>query len=218
MSIALIVRSWNRPEYLRQTIDSLLQSDINKCYKRIIYDDGSTDPETLQILKDSKLMNVPGKEFKVIFASHSGHKQSFLNAIDSVTRCEYICTIDNDMIVSPDFMTVCIEAYKGAQRQFRTNDILLTGFRPTNAHPGIKKEYPTFITKYSCGGEHYYFHMDFKGYMVRQWNRVTHGLCNNMIANKLPIVCPKQGVVQHIGKKGMYSNNNFYRNDSTFTN
>ena len=46
-NIVFLIRSFNRPEYLKDTLTSVLKSDIDLCFKRYIYDDGSSDPETL---------------------------------------------------------------------------------------------------------------------------------------------------------------------------
>ena len=37
--ILFLMRSYNRPEYLSKTLKSLQKSDINSCFKKIIYDD-----------------------------------------------------------------------------------------------------------------------------------------------------------------------------------
>ena len=42
MNIILLVRSFNRPQILKMIIKSLLNSNIDKCMKRYIYDDCST--------------------------------------------------------------------------------------------------------------------------------------------------------------------------------
>jgi len=53
LNIVLLVRSYKRSHYLEQTLASLLESDIDICSKRYIYDDGSPeDDKAIQILKD----------------------------------------------------------------------------------------------------------------------------------------------------------------------
>ena len=49
--ILFLLRSYNRPEYLEKTLQSLDQSDVYKCYKKIIYDDCSDDKKNLRIIK-----------------------------------------------------------------------------------------------------------------------------------------------------------------------
>jgi glycosyltransferase involved in cell wall biosynthesis len=66
MKVALLVRSYNRPDYLRDTLDSLIRADIDICCERLIYDDCSSDPEVVRVLTDPTRVSVLGKEFSVI--------------------------------------------------------------------------------------------------------------------------------------------------------
>ena len=43
-----LMRSYNRPEYLLPTLQSLDESDINLCHHKIIYDDASQDSKHLK--------------------------------------------------------------------------------------------------------------------------------------------------------------------------
>ena len=217
MNIVLIVRCWNRPEYLKATLTSLLKSDIDKCSRRIIYDDGSTDEETKKILNDPEFVNIPNKNFEVVFGKHSGCNRSYLAALDKVGPCDYICTVDNDVEVVTDFISKCVQIYEEAYLEFNTRDMLLTGFNPTNAHKNCIRKYKSFYTKVSCGGVHYFFHNEFKPFIYSHWSRsLDWGVCKTMHAKKLPLICTNIGILQHIGQKGLYSNPKGYNRDDKF--
>ena len=53
--IILLVRSYNRPVYLEQTLQSLAKSDIDLCTKRYIFDDYSTNKKLLKYLKTQNM-------------------------------------------------------------------------------------------------------------------------------------------------------------------
>lgn len=60
MKIIILIRSYERPNYLRTTIKTLLNSDINKVKKIYVYDNNSKSQETHNILNnlDKKLFTV----------------------------------------------------------------------------------------------------------------------------------------------------------------
>ena len=51
MNIILLIRSYDRGNYLINTISSIIKSDINLCDKRYIYDDNSKDKIVKEILE-----------------------------------------------------------------------------------------------------------------------------------------------------------------------
>jgi len=59
MKVAICIPTFNRPEYLIQTLDSLLES-INGFETIIITDDGSTDKKVFSII-DCKLFGYKNK-------------------------------------------------------------------------------------------------------------------------------------------------------------
>ena len=50
MKIIILIRSYERPNYLAKTIKTLLNSDISKVKKIYVYDDNSKNKETHYIL------------------------------------------------------------------------------------------------------------------------------------------------------------------------
>ena len=52
--VIFLMRNYNRPEYLKKTLSHLDNSDIDLCFKKIIYDDASDDKEVLKLLNNYK--------------------------------------------------------------------------------------------------------------------------------------------------------------------
>ena len=67
LQIILLIRSYNRPEYLQKTLSSVLLSDIDICVKRYIFDDCSNDDNTIQLLsnriRDRKSISILSRYF-----------------------------------------------------------------------------------------------------------------------------------------------------------
>lgn len=218
--VAFLIRSFNRPNYLRETLTSVLQSDIHICTGRFIYDDGSSDPAVHELLDDPQYTQVPGKEFVVVKGEKQlGCKNAYIAALRAISAdYDYICTVDNDVHVKKTVIQTFLDTYDTAFSTFRTRNMLLTGFTPSNAHKNIIKKYPTFHVKRSCGGVSYFFHTHFKSYILDKWqSALDWGVCNDMARNGYPLVCVNNGIVQHIGKHGLYSHGeNAYDNDQAF--
>lgn len=218
--VAFLIRSYERPEYLRETLTSVLQSDIDLCAGRYIYDDCSKDPSVHNILNDPLFTKVPGKEFVVITGNQRmGCEHAYIAALSSIHEdYDYICTIDNDVHVKPNWIQTFLNTYDDAFATFHTRQMLVTGFNPSNAHKNIRERYDTFYRKRSCGGVSYFFHTEFKKYIMTNWSkRLDWGVCDAMHRDNLPLVCVHQSIVQHIGKHGINSHGgNHYDHDTSF--
>jgi len=221
MELVLLVRSFNRPEYLKITLDSLLKSDIDKCIKRYIYDDGSRNNETLEILSNDEYINVPNKEFIVIKESNLGCRLSYCNALnyiknDNINNTNYyICTVDNDVIVRQNFLEDLYTNYQKAFSIFNTYNLLFTGFNPTNAHQNKLVDYDTFYTKKTCGGVNFFFHVEFIDFIIDNWRiGMDWSVVHKMIQQKYILCCLKKSVINHVGKFGVNSNGNQDRDET----
>lgn len=219
MKISLLIRSYNRPSYLKKTLESVLESDIDNCFERIIYDDGSDNPEINTILNNPHYVKRKNKEFKVIKSStNQGCKISYVKALDCIScDTDYICTIDNDVIVKMDFMKRLQEGYKRGYEIYKTHNILLTGFNPTNAHLNHVESYDIIYRKISCGAINWFFHTNIKQYVIDNWNvDLDWGVVNKMKVDNYPIICLNKGIVNHIGRIGNNSSNSFFDVDNNF--
>lgn len=217
--ICLLIRSYNRPEYLQKTINSILKSDYKMCKKCIIYDDGSSDNETKKILEKYE------KDFIVIKNKNKGIKHSFIDALRFIknnTNCDYICTIDNDCLVNKDFIKKLYNTYKKIKLENKLKYILLTGFNCT--HNGknscihkIVNMKNGYAEKTSCGGINLFFHKNLINNIIIWWNKnLDWGIVRELKKNNGKIFTTIPSVVQHIGTNGTWSKNDKYDFASDF--
>ena len=224
-NIVFLIRSFNRPEYLKDTLTSVLKSDIDLCFKRYIYDDGSSDPETLALLSNPLYINQPGKSFKVIQnRSNRGCRLSYVDALNYIKSdnsdnpdIEYIInTVDNDVEVKPNFIQTCIDEYYKASTYYE-KDVLLTGFNPSNAHKNTIESLDTFYRKTSCGGVHFMFHRDLLDIIINGWKiNDDWGVNHECERLDIPICCLHRSIVNHIGQVGLYSDGERWDHDPNF--
>ena len=225
LPVTLLVRSYNRPHYLAKTLNSLYKSNINLCAHRYIYDDGSTDKATLEILNNlSKQLG--SKQFQVkLNENNVGCKQSYLDALYFLKKSPffdpdgYSCIIDNDVEVKPNFIENLYTIYNEGYRELKYNNIVLSGFNPDNAHfNAVLKQYKNFHTKKTVGGICYFFSNHLIDLIEKAWlsdmdlgvNHTFNSTSNHFMC------CVNKSLVQHIGDVGINSNNKRYDYDSKF--
>ena len=70
MKISILIRSYNRPNYLIKTLKSLFKSDLTNVNNIYIYDDNSNDKRTINILNNIKYKKnikiIKGKKYMVL--------------------------------------------------------------------------------------------------------------------------------------------------------
>lgn len=210
--IILLVRSYNRPEYLEPTLKSLLASDIDKCIKCYIYDDGSNDNTVNNILTNNDYINQENKQFTVVKNEQNvGCKQSFINAMNYIKQnnkdFDYVLMVDNDVIVKSNFVSILCEEFMKASTKYDTKILLLTGFNCTNAHLNMIEDNGTYYRKQSCGAVNWFFHSSFIDFAILHWLTGDHdwGVINEMNKQNMPICCTKQSIINHIGKFGLHA-------------
>ena len=213
-NIILVIRSYNRPNYLVKTLNSILKSDIDLCVKRIIYDDGSNNTETIRILDDKKLMSIPDKEFEVVKNNKNvGCYKSYIDLLDYLNKYKanntYVCIVDNDIVVKENWINQLMSIFKECKYTLKTNKIVLSGFKPTNAHLNkIYEYYKNFNVRYSVGAVCYFFDINFMDVIRKGWvDNVDWGISNIIEKNKNNyFCCVNKSVVNHIGDFGLHSN------------
>lgn len=120
---ALILTTYNRPEYLAQCLHSLSNVNYPKDTLLIIVDDCSNE-ETRQLLNDFTL---PIQIIKYFKPANKGIKDSLLTGYKlAFTYCNIAINIDGDAIVKPEFITRLLEL----QQQFPEN--IISGFNSRN--------------------------------------------------------------------------------------
>jgi glycosyltransferase involved in cell wall biosynthesis len=144
MKIGLLITTFNRPEYLRQTLDSLKRADLHGA-QILIVDDCSRDNETLRLINPyKKIRNY--KNLSIRYSIQIGFDYLIKQG------CDTLVNLDSDAIVRCDFLTRLLELYK------RFPDRIISGFNTLSRsrtgilrHPVIKQG-NGYVEKESIGG------------------------------------------------------------------
>lgn len=226
--MVLLIRSYNRPEYLKKTLDSLLQSDIHLCKNIYIYDDASDDPQTILLLDSNTYMKNEKKHIEVIKSeTNKGCKQSYIEALKLIKEKHamddiFVCTIDNDVEVKPNLIHTLLSESIDIQTRIDSNDFILTGFNCSNNHTSLVSDNrigTNIVRKRMIGAVNYVIHISFIDFIVNKW---SEGDCDwnvgfEMGKQNKPIYCLKKSVVNHVGVIGLNSTDiNVYDHDAHF--
>jgi len=191
--------------------------DLTPVSRLWIYDDGSTDEDTLDILKHHPI--VKSNITQVIFSpKNSGCGKSYLELLDAMKDShhpgEYFCIIDNDVQIASKAFISLQKAYGECRKVFGSKDsVLLSGFCPTNAHKdekNYKSEYITsnkyFKERYCVGAVCYMFDEISYPTMYEGWEQAEDwGICELLKQNGGHMCVTSRGVVNHIGENGVNS-------------
>ncbi len=207
----LVIPTFNRPEYVRASFESLRGSRLQGVLV-VIVDDASNDPETLEMVKALDLPGVPViKVFKHRrrgVAAHESLRWGW-DLLSGKYRCRFLCCLDSDAVVKPDWLVRIRSLFD--RETPRRGPLIVTGF---NAHPHpVLSEEADFYIKKIVGG----INMFFDGEMYRKVVRPNLKLesstglgwdwhvIHEMERQGYPFLCAKPSVVQHIGCRGVYS-------------
>ena len=145
MKIGLLICTYNRPEYLKECLDSVYRANLNDVDHCVIIDDHSDNIDTLNILKDKHwFLNVGPKGIK-------GSLMTGCNYLFSL-GCDVIINLDGDAIVRNDFVEKLLEVW------LEYPHTIVTGFHSTTKNKDgserhrIINEYPIAYKKESVGG------------------------------------------------------------------
>lgn len=215
-NIIFLLRSYNRPEYLRKTLEYLEKSDLDDyCSEKYIYDDASDNIETLNILNNYK------NKYNILYNTKNYKQKSFVKFMEYIEtinteKIDFICYLDNDALVTNDLLKRCIDTFEliKKERNKTNNEIIVSGFN-TKKHP-IAKIYNNYVLKKTIGGIHMFFHKSLLNSIKNWWDNprgdwkydYDWGVCHFFNKNGGEIYCLKPSVVQHIGFYGCWSNGN----------
>lgn len=198
---ALIIPIYNRPEYLKRCLESLLKADVRLDYI-ILINDASNNPETIQLFNNfiyrCEVIKIDNKHNVGIKENlKKGYNLAF------ALGCDIAMHLDSDIIVKPNFVEVLLSL------QSRFPDNIICGFNSTNINKDgtlrnpIVCEYEDYIEKMFANGpnlclnsytyEKYVYPALFED---GNWDYNTSLHCQKA---KLPIIVAKPSVVQHIG-------------------
>lgn len=146
----LVIPTYNRPTYLKKTLDSLTRalSGLNDKVVVVISDDGSTDPRVEQICRQFMLEHFLS-EFRT--GTNLGVAKNLLRGIEGALvdfnhPPESIVTLDSDFLVKPQFLCSLWDLLA----QVGSPDTIITGFNATS-HPIITQR-DGYAIKQSIGG------------------------------------------------------------------
>lgn len=105
--ISIILCHYNRPEFLRQAVDSLLQQDYEN-FEVVLADDGSTDVHALRLLKE--LEPVFGARGWRILRLTNGYAGAARNRAAKAAKGDWLLFFDDDNIMKPGMLKKCAKA------------------------------------------------------------------------------------------------------------
>jgi len=210
MKLGIVIPVYNRPDYLRQCLDSLKAARIPEGTEIVFVDDKSTDKETVNILNHaSVLLNATiitrDRNSGVCVCLDKGIEHLFYPSLIRGDNpvCDIVMNLDSDAIVRPDF----IEKILTLKEKFP--DKIVTGFNcltknsnGTERHPIIEQG-EGYNIKSSVGGLNMCFNREqYEKWILPALEKGMKRLVNwdaEACKNSGGAVCVVPSVIQHIG-------------------
>lgn len=197
MKAALLITTYNRPEYLKECLESILRSDTSVLNEILIVDDYSSDTKTIELIKDfCRKKNASW----VSSNKNQGIKNSLLFGCELLfgNGNDLVINLDGDALVRNDFACRLLESHD--------EDYTLTGFHCTTKnsdgserHRIISSFNSLCYLKESVGGINMCFSKKmYYGFLKQSllnpgnWD---HEFCKAVGG----VLCLKESVIQHIG-------------------
>jgi glycosyltransferase involved in cell wall biosynthesis len=212
----ILICCYNRPEYLKQTLDSLKKTKLEDSLVYII-DDHSNNLKTIELIKNFNIPSVTIKKERNL--QNLGITKSLKKGFSYLyTCCEFLTNLDSDVILKPDWLEKLHNVYVNGKAKFpQAKNLLVSGFNCTKscAHK-INKTYDLFYAKKTIGGINTFFHNSFFNnycFVLRNTTKNKNygwdwNLCRYCRRNNIPILVTKPSVVQHIGFRGLNAKKN----------
>ena len=219
----ILMCCYNRPEFLKKTMDSLKQTNKNDLNQSIIYiiDDHSDNNETSKMIENyaSEIKNMKGLDNLDVKINRNRHNMGIAKSLEKgftflYPKCEYLTNIDSDVLVKPNWLSKLQEVYDRSNRERNDgNGVLVSGFNctPPNCDHKIESSTGLYHVKKSIGGINTFFHRDKYDDYVNVIKNVKKGahwdwrLCDHCKSNNIPIIASNPSVIQHIGFTGLNS-------------
>jgi glycosyltransferase involved in cell wall biosynthesis len=200
MRVALLLTTYNRPNYLKKCLWSLERANWSKVDNYMIIDDASTDAETLSLL--NQFQKKPDS-IRQINPVNQGICKNLLQGYEYLFGKGYthVINLDSDAIIRPELFTTLLKHYKP--------NTLLTGFHSTTRSANgserhiIKSETKYLYLKESVGGIN--FLIDKAAYVNFVKPALEHCIADQGNFDHISCInaggayCLKQSLVQHIG-------------------
>lgn len=198
MNVGIIIPCYNRPEYLKRCLESVVASDLTFAKGVIAVNDASTDPEVHYTLLPYMGIWIP-----FLVRGHyinKGIKQVLLENIDSYFSdgFDIVVTLDSDAIVKPNWLQVLLKL-----KAYHPNHIV-SGFNSMNTNKDgslrnpIIEEYADYYLKKHCNGINMCMNKyDYETHIRPALQKPGNWDFNS--TNKNGFIISKPSVVQHIG-------------------
>jgi len=102
--ISIIIPCYNHGHFIQEAIDSVEKCD-SSLYEMIIVNDGSVDPNTIEVLK-----NLETKGYRVINQTNQGLAKTRNNGI-RVAKGKYILPLDADNRIRPEYLIKGVQVF-----------------------------------------------------------------------------------------------------------
>lgn len=207
MKVGLLICTYNRPEYLRQCLESVKALDIVTQTLVLIMDDGSDNSVALGLIRDFEIKDIPVT--KVMKKHNRSIKHSILTGSEHLfdCGCDVVINLDGDAIVKPNMFSVLLDL------KARFSSHLVTGFncRTLNRDGSVRHhvihEGEGFNFKKSVGGINMLYNwVDYEKWVkpaliecMEFGGNWDHKTCIRSEKDGYAIVCAVPSVVQHIG-------------------
>jgi len=196
MKVAILLTTFNRPEYLRQCLWSLERADLSKVKEILFIDDASTDSEVLKLIDNFSQPHSNKHTYQ--FKENGGIKRALLYGYEMLfdSGIDIVINLDSDAIVRPDFVERLLEVYNGG---------ILTGFHCTTLNANgterhkIIDEYHNQYLKQSVGGINMCISKPVYETYVKPALLSPGNWDHNACINVGFAYCLKESVIQHIG-------------------
>tara|TARA_Y100001980_G_C14429036_1_gene218018 strand:+ start:80 stop:820 length:741 start_codon:yes stop_codon:yes gene_type:complete len=210
----IVLCCYNRPEFLKKTLNSLSHSNLENSIICII-DDCSTDANTINLIKNFKINNIP--IIKIRNANNLGISKSLLRGFETLLpKCYYLTNIDSDVIMKKNWLSTLEYTYnKVKNSNLKGSDYIITGFNCSVCVHPIIKQYDSFNHKKSIGGINMFFHYKlfkriFKKILLDNKNHWDWRVVDKAHELNILLITTKSSVIQHIGITGMNSDKQKY--------
>lgn len=203
----LIVTTYNRPEYLQRCFESLQKVNFPDDVVVFIIDDCSTDSDTIKLINDFTLGNVPiVKHRKTV---NLGIRSSMEIGYNLAFKfgCENVINLDGDAIVKPNFINRLLEL----KAQFPNN--IVSGFNSRNEDNGILRnpiisEHKGYALKKYANGINMVINRRQYDTHVGPALKIQGNWDFNSTNNDTPVVVAVPSLVQHIGLNSSMGHSN----------
>ena len=209
----IVIPTYNRSDYLQHTLNGISISNLSVFdILFIIFDDGSENIETIQLIENFNLQNIPiikiftnrinlnktenGNTF--LPGSCFPYSLRFGYEIAFCLNSEYVINLDSDAIVCHDWLIIINNFFlvKDLPKLF-----ILSGFNDINTHKFIES-YDEYNLSKSFGGINIIFNkMTFYEIIYNLIYDFAYDwiISNYCAENNIPIFSLKTSIVQHIG-------------------